>query len=347
MSRTNTLVLAVPALTVVLTSLALRQPGIPSNPQVDENVSTISPIANSPGPERMTAPVKMIPATVIEEVPLSPPKSEPQAGQTLSVLLAQAGIEAQPKSEPLAENATRLPIIEYHYSTFYFDGVMMKPEWFVEQMEWLSEQGFHTLTIDELADFVDGSSAPPQPAVALTFDVGISHFDDYTEVVVSTLRRLGLHGIFFIQTQGVLEECDGKFTCWESLAEWLEEGVISVGSHTVYHQDFTTLSSAQILVELKRSKEVIEEKLGVSIIGVCYPFDAVNPDAFPILERLGYRFAVGGWTRSDRSAHLGDPEPYSLPRLYPYSNDSIYPAMAGSGGLSFAELMTAATDSLP
>lgn len=238
--------------------------------------------------------------------------------------------------------ASRLPVIEYHYSTFYFDGVRMRTEWYVEQLEWLAANGYHTLTIDELADFIDGTYAPPQRSVALTFDVGISHFDDYREVVIPTLRRLGLHGIFFVQPGGVKDECDGEYACWPALAEWLAEGLISVGSHTVTHRDFATLSPAEIAYELAGSQQIIERELGVKVIGVCYPFDSVSPAAYPILESLGYRFAVAGYSRSDRSVHAGEPQPYALPRVYPYSSDSIYPAISGAGGQTFPELIEAA-----
>ena len=262
----------------------------------------------------------------------APASLEPQSA-TVAFMSPTLG---EPSPQPLA---VRLPIVEYHYSTFYFDGVAMQTNWFLEQMQWLADQGFDTLTIDELAAYVEGSYQPPERSVALTFDVGISNFDDYLNVVIPALRRYGHHGIFFVQTQGVLDECDGTFTCWPSLAEWYAEGLISIGSHTVYHRDFNTLPPAQIALELAGSKKTIEEKLGVSVIGVCYPFDAPSPAAFPILKSLGYRFAVGGYTRGERSALFADAEPYNLPRYYPYSSDTLYPLLSGSGGLTFPELI--------
>jgi len=245
----------------------------------------------------------------------------------------------EPAAQPLA---VRLPIVEYHYTSFYYDGVAMQTEWFLDQMQWLADQGYDTLTINELADYIEGSYQPPERSVALTFDVGISHFDEYVNEIIPALRRFGHHAIFFVQTQGVLDECDGTFTCWPSLAEWYAEGLISIGSHTVYHRDFNTLPAAQIVLELGGSKRTIEEKLGVSVIGVCYPFDAPSPAAFPILESLGYRFAVGGYTRAERSARFADTEPYNLPRYYPYSSEALYPVLSGSGGLTFDELIPAA-----
>src|SRR3989304_529894 len=76
--------------------------------------------------------------------------------------------------------ATRLPLLEYHYSTFTMhESVIMRTEWFEEQMRWVAENGFTTLTSHKLVDFIDGSYPPAERPVVLTFDVGYSKFDDY------------------------------------------------------------------------------------------------------------------------------------------------------------------------
>ena len=59
---------------------------------------------------------------------------------------------------PAAEPASRVPILEYHYSRFeMLPTVIMRPEWFRAQMQWLSQAGFHTLSSAELARFVAGT----------------------------------------------------------------------------------------------------------------------------------------------------------------------------------------------
>src|SRR5574337_358608 len=102
-------------------------------------------------------------------------------------------------TKPLGYSTTRLPIIEYHYSTFRLgDGVRMETEWFESQLQWLDDNDFKTLTAEQLAAFIQGEYRPPARSVVLTFDVGASKFGDYTGVVIPALRRYGFHGIFFI-----------------------------------------------------------------------------------------------------------------------------------------------------
>ncbi len=240
-------------------------------------------------------------------------------------------------------STTRLPIIEYHYSTFKMSaGVRMETEWFASQLRWLAENGFATLTASQLVAFIHGAYNPPQRSVALTFDVGASKFNDYTNIVIPALRRYGFHGIFFILASRTQESCaDPDLTCWPLVKQWAAEGVISVGSHSWSHFDYQTLTPEQLYFDAARSKALIEEKTGQTVLGLCYPFDSVNPAAFNLLESIGYQFAVGGFTRAERSATFGDVEPYNLPRYYPYSGD-YYPIIGGAHGLTFAEMMLGA-----
>lgn len=205
---------------------------------------------------------------------------------------------------------TRVPILEYHYSTFHMsDGVMMKTEWFEAQMRWLADNGFQTLSSAEFGAFLDGGYLPPRRSVLLTFDVGVSRFDDYATIVIPALRQYGFRAVFFVLASQIDDECDGVTTCWPSLLQWRDEGLISIESHSLYHQDYTTLTPEQIVIDARRSQAIIEEHTGQPVTGICYPFDAVNPAAFDLLPALGYKFAVAGPTRLERSALSGDTSP--------------------------------------
>jgi peptidoglycan/xylan/chitin deacetylase (PgdA/CDA1 family) len=206
-------------------------------------------------------------------------------------------------------------------------------------MKWLADNDFTTLSSAELVAFLDGAYLPPAHSVVLTFDVGASRFGDYTNVVIPALRRYHFRAVFFVLASKVQDTCDGERTCWDSLIQWRDEGLISVESHSLYHQDYTTLTPEQIRWDAGQSKAIIEAHMGQPVVGLCYPFDNPNSAAFSILKDLGYRFTVGGPTRSERSILSGDLDPYNLPRYYPYSGVTTYPAMVGMRGKTFEEMM--------
>lgn len=268
--------------------------------------------------------------------PVFPTPTASTVGKPAQSLRAlEAGLDT-----PSSGLTTRLPVIEYHYTTSQMGyGVMMETEWFEAQMHWLADNDFTTLSLMEFVTFLEGTHLPPARSVVLTFDVGGSHFDDYLNVIIPTLRRYGLRAIFFVLVSQVRDTCDGQWTCWDSLIRWRDEGLISIESHSLYHIDYTTLTPAEIVLDAGRSRAVIEEKIGQPALGLCYPFDAINLAAFDLLKGLGYRFAMGGYTRAERSVLSADPDPYNLPRYYPYSSDELYPVISGTGGKTFEQML--------
>jgi peptidoglycan/xylan/chitin deacetylase (PgdA/CDA1 family) len=290
----------------------------------------------------VAAPVEL---SVVQVNP-TPLLIEPTPLPTL-IPIIEVPVESVTVTEPLVPETTalRLPIIEYHYSTFYMgEGVRMETAWFENQLQWLDDNSFTTLTSNQLAAFVAGTYSPPQRSVVLTFDVGASKFDDYTNIVIPALRRHNFHGLFFILASRTVDSCDDPtLTCWPMVKQWADEGVISVGSHSWSHIDYATMSPEQIYLDAAHSKALIEEKTGHTVLGICYPFDSVNVAAYDLLETLGYEFAVGGYTRGDRSALFNDDSPYNLPRYYPYSGD-YYPIIGGTRGQTFDEMLLGAIE---
>jgi peptidoglycan/xylan/chitin deacetylase (PgdA/CDA1 family) len=242
----------------------------------------------------------------------------------------------------------QIAVIEYHHTTYRFsDEILMTTAWFEAQMAWLAENGYHALTAEQLAGFLDGGDVL-EKSVVLTFDIGTAQRADYTDNIIPALRRHGLHALFFVVTNAIADTCenDNKL-CWEDLREWAAEGVISVESHGVSHPDFTTISSEEQRWDMQTSRQVIAEKSGREPLGFAYPYDAYNDGATRVAESVGYKFAVAGNTRDDRSVHRADPHRFDLPRVYPYSNPKIYPWMYAAYGKTFGELIAEITRTTP
>ncbi len=238
--------------------------------------------------------------------------------------------------------ADRIPIIEYHNPTFVLsDEVMMTPEWFDDQLRWLYENGYMTLNTAQLVDFLNGGSYP-QKSVVLSFDIGVDRHSEYAQIVIPALRKYGFTAIIFLvaNTNLIGDECNlGETFCWSELRSWSDEGLISVESHGIWHMDYATLDAATQRSDAGLSKELIEANIGKPVLGFAYPYDSYNIQTFSLLKSLGYQFAVAGYTRSDRSALLGDSDRYFLPRVYPYSNPDVYPRLSTANGLTFEEMV--------
>ena len=95
--------------------------------------------------------------------------------------------------------ASRIPIIEYHDPDYHVgDQVEMTPQLFSDQVTWLANNGYRTLSAQELVEYIEGTAVFPQKSVVLTFDIGLPKRPVYYDVVIPTLQKFGFKAIFFI-----------------------------------------------------------------------------------------------------------------------------------------------------
>jgi peptidoglycan/xylan/chitin deacetylase (PgdA/CDA1 family) len=235
--------------------------------------------------------------------------------------------------------ASRIPALEYHYTEFKMGNtIQMKTGWFLAQMQWLSDNGFKTLSGEEVLHFVQGESRPPQKSCVLRFDLGQPAYQNYLEVIIPALEKHSFHAIFFLLTNMIKDDCKEDYLCWSQLKEWEQAGLIEIGSHGVYHPDYRKLSLAARRWDAKESKKLIEAKIGHPISFFAFPFDSVPDRPNLLLKPYGYTLAIAGY-RPERSLLFKDPTPYALPCYYVYSGEKTYPVITGSRGLTFGEMI--------
>jgi peptidoglycan/xylan/chitin deacetylase (PgdA/CDA1 family) len=236
----------------------------------------------------------------------------------------------------------RVPAIEYH-DTEYNGGalVRMRTEWFLEQMQWLSEHGFRTLTGEDFNGFVHGVWKPAQRACVLRFDLGQPTSRNTRDVIIPALRQYSFRALFFVLTSVIKEGPEDSCHTWDELREWERAGLIEVGSHGVYHPNYRKTGLAKCKWDARISKQVIETRLGHPISFFAYPYDSVPDHPDVLLKPLGYTLALRGH-RKERSILFSDPDPYALPCYYPYSSERTYPVMSAAKGLTFGQMMEGA-----
>lgn len=171
------------------------------------------------------------------------------------------------------------------------------PEIFARQMRWLRNSGYRAINLPEvLAGFQIGEDF--SKTVAITFDDGYRDF--YTDAW-PVLKQCGFTATIFLATDRIqasparIEGAD--YLTWSDVRELHAEG-IRFGAHTVTHPDLRSLGPDQIEYELGRSKEIIEDRLGVAVDSFSYPhgFPEEDKDYARYLEdvlcNLGYDHGV-------------------------------------------------------
>ncbi|MGH2722677.1 MAG: polysaccharide deacetylase family protein [Actinomycetota bacterium] len=149
------------------------------------------------------------------------------------------------------------------------------------------------LTLDEALE--DGSDG----GVVITFDDG---YRDFHEVALPVLVRRRVPAVLYLATGLVGDPELGRDALgWPELEEAVATGLVTVGSHTHSHVHLGGASPAVAEREMRRSKELVEDRLGVACRHFAYPFAVGSPVADAAARKLFASAALGwGTNRSGR-----------------------------------------------
>lgn len=231
---------------------------------------------------------------------LQPGAKTPQAGQAVKSVK-----QAQPELEQTVNRTVAgIPVLMYHSigDEPNNDAVITK-ELFTAHMEYLHQQGFTPLTLEELESYLSGKLQPPAKPVVITFDDG---YRDTYEVAMPILKRFGFRSTMFIPVGEV-----GQRLSWKELREMKAAGM-QIASHSFTHRELAGMTVKEQSEEIRRSKELLDKFLEQDTRFFCFPNGSYNQDTLKLLKQYGFTLAVTiepGW------AKRGD-DPLTLQRVW-------------------------------
>jgi len=155
--------------------------------------------------------------------------------------------------------------------------VLLK-EQFNEQMQYLQDQGYHVVSLLDLADI----NNLPEKSVVITFDDG--HRSDYT-IALPILKKFGYTACFYITTKWL---GSNNFLLPEHVSVLGREGML-IGSHGVTHTFFNDMSKEQAAEELRDSKKVLENLTSEPVTAFSAPGGRLSKATVNQALLLGYQ----------------------------------------------------------
>ncbi len=222
--------------------------------------------------------------SVVETLPLV---------QNISPNLASAIQISQ--TVPKADDYTiNLPVLMYHYirsgisqlDTMPFS-LSVTPESLDKQLSYLHDQGFQTVSLNDVYEALSQGMPLPPKSVVLTFDDGYRDF--YTDAF-PLLKKYNLRAVSFYITSYTSYP---TYMNWQMLHEIHNSGLVDIESHTVDHFQLTKLSPEEQKREIFDSKKTLEEGLGKKIYFFAYPYGDLNPAVMDLVRSAGYKLAFG------------------------------------------------------
>jgi peptidoglycan/xylan/chitin deacetylase (PgdA/CDA1 family) len=187
----------------------------------------------------------------------------------------------------------KLPIFMYHHiSESYAHGspkyMHISPDHFEQQMVFLDQKGFRCLSLADVVTRWQGGKPQPEHSFVLTFDDG---YADIYKNCLPILKKIGGSATVFVVVKKV-EEGENRFLSWQEIKE-LAQNNFTIGSHTMTHPRLRNLNSISIERELSDSKKIIEDRLGLPVDLLAYPYGETNELIQDIACKVGYHAACG------------------------------------------------------
>ena len=190
----------------------------------------------------------------------------------------------------LMRSAPGVPVLNYHQvEEKNGNPLTLWPDQFEAQMAYLADEGYTTITIDEMMDALENGTPLPEKPVIITFDDGYA--DNY-EYAYPILKKYGFKATIFLIYD--FTNAYPNYLTWEQIDEMKNSGLIHFESHTMTHANLAELDSADDLRhEIADSHDLLSEKLGYDMHYIAYPGGRVNDEIEEITHAAGYR---GGFT---------------------------------------------------
>ena len=227
----------------------------------------------------------------------------------------------------------KIPVIMYHHFDYNKQtALIMNPDVFYQQMNLLKNEGYTTLTDQDVMAIINGEKQMPLKPIMITLDDGYRSNYDY---VYPVLKNLNMKATIFIITD-FIEHPENhpspypKMT-WVQMKEMSDSGLVSFQSHTNnQHNEYqnrggivgpievndkletTQQYKKRVLDDLITSKEILENKLGKPVTTIAYPFGHYSDSSEQLVKQAGFKMA---YTTNNGVLDLNEDSLYLIHRV--------------------------------
>lgn len=149
-------------------------------------------------------------------------------------------------------------------------------------------------SVRSLDDVLDAGGG----GVVVTIDDG---YRDFYANVLPLLTRYRVPAVLYLATSLVANgNRDPNALTWSQLEEAAATRLVTFGAHTHSHADLSRASEDAAEEEMRRSKELVEDRLGVPCRHFAYPWAVGSPAADRVARRLFESAALDAWRTNRR-----------------------------------------------
>jgi peptidoglycan/xylan/chitin deacetylase (PgdA/CDA1 family) len=198
-------------------------------------------------------------------------------------------------------------------SAFELD-LTVTPKDFEAQLRYLKQEGYATITLNELALYLTvGEPLPPKPII-LTFDDG--YVDAYNHAF-PLLQRYGFVGTFFL-VSAPIDAQNPDFLSWDQVEEMYAAGM-RFEPHSYDHPDMRNRGFQFLVFQILAPKEAIEARTGEPSRFFAYPSGRYDQYVIDVLRSA---YFWGGVLTEQGATHSSD-DLFTLRRVRVHGGDDL------------------------
>jgi peptidoglycan/xylan/chitin deacetylase (PgdA/CDA1 family) len=163
---------------------------------------------------------------------------------------------------------------------------------FESDIKYLRDNSYTVISLRRLVDYYLGKEPPP-PARSVVITVDDGHKSVFTELF-PLVRRYRIPVTLFLYPSAI-SNAPYAMT-WEQLREMKKTGLFDFQSHTYWHPNFKNEKKRLrpleyerfVEMQLNRSKDKLEEELGVKVDMLAWPFGIYDDELIAKAREAGY-----------------------------------------------------------
>ncbi len=207
-----------------------------------------------------------------------------------------------------AKPSVRLPIIMYHHvlkDRSRLGKYIVSPKEIEKDILYLKEQGYTTIVMEDLINFVYNKAELPEKPIMLTFDDG--YYSNYT-YVLPLLEKYDCKAVISVTgdyidkstAEGELNPAYSYLT-WDLVKELVQSPYVEIQNHSYGMHEICERKGCSIMKgetyeeyskemvnDVGKLQDAIEEKTGYRPTTFTYPYGFVCIECNEILQKMGF-----------------------------------------------------------
>ena len=187
-----------------------------------------------------------------------------------------------------------VPILCYHRFGAKASKMVVTPEAFGAQLDYLARNGYHVVRLSQLGDFLAGKRGLPERALVITIDDG--HVSVH-EHAFPLLKKYGFPATFFVYSDFI---GSSDALRWTQIKEMAASGLIDFQAHSKSHANLVERQPGEseqryrerIDGEIRVPQEILQRNLSTKVTHYAYPYGDANDVVLARLDAADFQLGV-------------------------------------------------------